>query len=188
MTETTETTETTGPRPLFKAYDEAVAKNGWEFGGLTEKAVFALAFSKMMNAWAKISSFWSQDRVPLCDLFDWLYYGDGRNLWMALARAGVVCMTEVYGLHKETEGRRLAWLDDHLEKNAFWAVSECVRSGFRWKRTERCINELMHGVGCDDGVVLLDASPYRIPLNVVQKEGIDVEKIQAELKKLEVKK
>lgn len=187
MTETTVTAVATGMRPLWEAYDEAKRKNGWEKDGLTEKAVFALAFAKMMDARSKWEHCQSAVGFSLGDFFGWLHFFDGRKLLFALARSCVVYMTDKAGPIGRNDVRKMQALEEHLDKTAFWVVGECARGGYEWKVTKRCIDQLTIGAGCctdDDWTryCMCDVRPMKIPLPGVSKEA--AEQMVAWLKKV----
>ena len=186
MTETTVTAGTTGMRPLREAYDKAKRKNGWEKDGLTEKAVFALAFAKMMDARSKWEHCQSAVGFSLGDFFGWLHFFDGRKLLFALAQSCVVYMTDKAGPIGRNDVRKMQALEEHLAKTAFWVVGECAMGGYEWKATKSCIDKLALGAGCctdDDWTryCMCDVRPMKIPLDWMPKEA---EQMAALLKKV----
>lgn len=192
MTETTGTTGTAGPRPLFKAYDEAARENGWKKDGLMERAVGGMAFARMMDQWARWADCLTIPCFSLGEFYSWLRFGDGLKLCLAVVQSCVVCATDKFGPIHQYDTCKLKELEEYMSRTAFWTVGECIKGGYKWETTKWCIDRLAAWAGCDDEGWLksleCSATPYRIPLDVLQKEEIDVEKIQAELKKLEVKK
>lgn len=181
MTETTGTTGTTGPRPLWKAFDEAVVKNGWKLGGVAEQAVLWMAFAKMVDAWGTYASSLCGCGFPFGRYVELLRFGDGCRLCLTLARAGVVRMTEGIGVDAPEE-RRMVWLCRFFTKHANWVFGTCLKSGFSLDVIRFCTDSLTREAGCDDeAYVRCSPTPVMFPPGNLSQE--ETEKMLASIKK-----